>query len=144
MFAIHKNFIIVIERNARTHIWRLILLLIRIAVLFLCYYSFVHANNVFTRLLSATWNADGERVAKTNVLLYLALPSFPPFYSSGWFLFWSFILRISSRCRWIREPSVFTGGFVWFPKWRINYLTELHPSRTAVWFTLIRVYTVIL
>lgn len=85
-----------------------------IVIFFLYFYSVTRANDVFARLLPASWNVDGERVAKTNVLLYLALPSF----SSPLLFFWLvFILafyfaNLAARRGWrVHEPSVFTGGF---------------------------------
>lgn len=84
MFGIRNNFKIVEldTRTCRSTVYRWLFLTVgpnrHAFSMFSFLYSLARANDVFARLLPASWNADGERVAKTNVLLYLALPSFPP------------------------------------------------------------------
>jgi len=80
------------------------------------------------RLLPASWNADGERVAKTNVLLYFALPSF-----SLRLLFWLiFILAFYSanlitaraECTYRRLCDSRNGAL----KKLTNFIRSVRPS----------------
>jgi len=91
-----------------------------------CFYSLVRANEVFTRLLPASWNAYGESRKNPNVLLYLALPSFssssPIILARSYF---GLLFYESHRCA---DPRVeYIYQWLWFSK-RIKKLTH-------VWFT---------